>query len=75
MDETFRECPDCGSVQAFVQPHPGAGQCPDSPDGSCPEWFCICCGTAMLVTVHPAADPARTGRHPVGVPEHLATVA
>jgi hypothetical protein len=49
MIETIRHCPDCGQVRRFEQPHPDSGECPDSPDGSCPEWLCTGCRAAWLI--------------------------
>jgi hypothetical protein len=63
VNESPRHCPDCRCEQIFSQPHPGAGDCPDSPDGDCPEWYCTACGTAFLIAALPAvSSPASTGR-------------
>ena len=62
MTEMTGDCPECGPARVFIQPHPGAGQCPDTADGACPEWFCLVCGTAMLIGVpDPARDPVTAG--------------
>ena len=49
MTDDFRTCPDCGFQGEFAQLHPAAGQCRDSADGQCPEWFCVRCGAGVLV--------------------------
>jgi hypothetical protein len=66
MVEMVRYCPDCGADQLFGQHHPVTGECPDSPDGCCFEWFCAECGTALLIgfpvigiDVAPARKPGR----------------
>lgn len=66
MVEMVRCCPDCGTDQLFEQHHPVTGECPDSPDGCCFEWFCPECGTALLIEfpvigidVAPAREPGR----------------
>jgi hypothetical protein len=48
MSEIIRRCPDCGRDRAFAQHHGGAGWCPDSAGGDCPEWYCLVCGATML---------------------------
>jgi hypothetical protein len=48
MSQTFRQCSDCGGERPFAQHHDIPGSCPDSPDGECPEWFCLGCGAAVL---------------------------
>ena len=40
MAEMTRNCPDCGHDLPFEQVHAGPGDCPDAPDGVCPEWLC-----------------------------------
>ena len=55
MTEMSRYCPDCGQETTFEQPHAGAGSCPDSADGQCPEWCCTECGAALLTGFAPAA--------------------
>lgn len=57
MTEIVRDCPFCGSAREFSQIHIGPSGCPDSRDGSCPEWFCTACDTAVLVGVAPAGRP------------------
>jgi hypothetical protein len=52
-------CPGCAGEQPFEQFHDGAGSCPDSPDGHCPEWVCCECGTALIVGFVPQAEPFR----------------
>jgi hypothetical protein len=58
MTQVIRHCPDCGPDRLFEQYH-AAGNCPDSPDGDCPEWSCAGCGAAVLIglnsTLHIAA--------------------
>lgn len=49
MAQMVRHCPDCGSDQPFEQYHPEDLDCPDSPDGECPEWSCTGCGAALLI--------------------------
>lgn len=44
-----RHCRECGLDQVFGQPHEGQGNCPDVPDGECPEWVCTGCGAALLI--------------------------
>ena len=61
MTEMIRACPDCGLDRPFEQPHPLSGECPDSPDGCCPEWLCVTCRGAWLagLVIHltrPAAE-------------------
>jgi len=49
MAEMTLDCPDCGQELTFEQVHPEPGDCPDAPDGNCPEWLCTSCGTALLI--------------------------
>ena len=49
MSQTYRACGECGGERLFAQHHDSPGSCPDSPDGECPEWFCLGCGSALLV--------------------------
>ena len=51
MTDIVRDCPGCDTAREFSQIHGGPGRCPDSRDGSCPEWFCTACGAAVLVGV------------------------
>lgn len=51
MSGIVRECAECGGEQVF-EPYHG-GDCPDSPDGCCPEWWCTGCGTALLAGFAP----------------------
>jgi hypothetical protein len=53
MIQMIRLCPDCGWDRRFQQHHTGAGSCPDSPAGDCPEWGCTGCGSALLIGVLP----------------------
>jgi hypothetical protein len=46
-------CPDCGEPGAFAQVHPDPGGCFDAFDGVCPEWYCIVCGAAVLLSIVP----------------------
>ncbi|HEX4656518.1 MAG TPA: hypothetical protein VH307_03960 [Streptosporangiaceae bacterium] len=48
MIQVIRRCPDCGWDRLFERHHTAAGNCPDSPDGDCPEWSCTDCGAALL---------------------------
>ena len=48
MGLTTRACPECDGERLFEQVHAEAGECPDSPDGHCPEWSCTECGAALL---------------------------
>ena len=49
MTQVIRHCPDCGPDRLFEQYHAAAENCPDSPDGDCPEWACTDCGAAVLI--------------------------
>jgi hypothetical protein len=49
MTQLTRHCPDCDWDHPFEQHHDQPGQCPDSPDGECPEWSCTACGAALLI--------------------------
>lgn len=49
MTEIMRNCPDCREDLPFEQMHADPGGCPDAPDGTCPEWLCTACGTALLI--------------------------
>jgi len=61
MTQVTRQCPDCGWDSPFEQHHDLPGQCPDAPDGECPEWSCTACGAALLIgAAWPAAEPAGT---------------
>ena len=64
MTDMFRECPECGADRIFAQHHPEWGGCPDSADGCCPEWFCIDCGTVLLIGALPPALAEPALRHP-----------
>jgi hypothetical protein len=52
-------CPGCAAEQLFEQFHATSGNCPDSPDGHCPEWACCECGTALIVGFMPQEEPYR----------------
>jgi hypothetical protein len=61
VTQLVRYCRDCGGIRPFEQPHDLRGQCPDVPDGECPEWSCTACGAALLINVlavssEPVAD-------------------
>jgi hypothetical protein len=64
MTEMFRDCPECGADHLFAQCHPDWGGCPDSADGCCPEWYCVDCGTVLVIGALPARplEPARLHR-------------
>jgi hypothetical protein len=51
MSDQHLDCPECGHEQLFEQPHPA--DCPDAPDGICPEWACTVCGTALITATVP----------------------
>ena len=57
ITELYRDCPECGADRLFEQPHPAG--CPDTPDGECPEWACIVCGTALITAIVPAPAASR----------------
>jgi hypothetical protein len=57
--ELYRDCPECGQDRLFEQPH--MADCPDTPDGECPEWGCTACGTA-LIAVFPLPPAAQSSR-------------
>lgn len=57
MREMFRHCRDCGAEQLFMQLH--ADCCPDAADGDCAEWFCVDCGSALLIGIVPQAAGSR----------------
>ena len=59
MSPTVRFCPDCAADQPFLQVHDDVGGCQDSPDGSCPEWYCAGCGAAYVIEFVPAQAAAR----------------
>jgi hypothetical protein len=58
LDMLTLACPDCGSVRAFENLHPGDAGCPDEPGRPCPEWICTSCGAGLLVGQTPAPAPA-----------------
>jgi hypothetical protein len=47
-------CADCRDIRAFTQVHPGPESCFDGSDGICPEWYCVACGAAVLLSTLPA---------------------
>jgi hypothetical protein len=49
MSEPLGKCPGCGSDEPFEQIH--AVNCPDVPDGECPEWACVACGAAVIMGI------------------------
>ena len=61
MGEMFRHCGECGGQRLFEQHHGLPGECPDVPDGDCPEWACTGCGAALLAgfVLYRAAPPAQ----------------
>ncbi|HEY1644223.1 MAG TPA: hypothetical protein VGG35_26395 [Streptosporangiaceae bacterium] len=66
MAQLTRHCSDCDGDRPFEQHHDQPGQCPDSPDGECPEWSCIACGGALLIgAVSWPAEPATIELHRV----------
>jgi hypothetical protein len=54
MTEIIRHCPDCGWDRWYAQHHADPGCCPDTSDGHCPEWFCLTCGTTVILGGVPA---------------------
>jgi len=69
MTEIIRHCPDCGWDRPYSQLHPAPCCCQDSGDDYCAEWFCVACGTAVILGGVPAAL-----RHPepLGVRDRVA---
>jgi hypothetical protein len=58
--ESYRDCPECGDVRLFEQPH--QDNCPDTADGECPEWVCTGCGAALITaTVRVQTADSRPG--------------
>lgn len=49
MTQIVRHCQDCDWDRPFELIHDRPGECPDAPDGDCPEWFCTACGAALLI--------------------------
>lgn len=65
MTQPLDNCPGCGGDVPFEQVHPVAGECPDVPDGECPEWACTACGTGLFMGVMPSAGgPAEAADGP-----------
>lgn len=48
-------CLDCRDIKAFAQAHPHPGTGLDGSEGICPEWYCMACGAAVLLSILPAA--------------------
>jgi hypothetical protein len=46
-------CPDCRETVTLAQVHPDPGGCFDAAGGFCPEWFCIACGAAIVLSTAP----------------------
>ncbi len=63
MNQIDGYCPDCRATGAFAPVHPDLGRCFDASDGICPDWYCIACGAAFLLGLHPAL------RQPLSVAE------
>ncbi|HVB46307.1 MAG TPA: hypothetical protein VNF47_26870 [Streptosporangiaceae bacterium] len=59
MIDKFRDCPGCGTIREFAQHHPEPEPCPDAADSQCPEWYCIRCGTALLIGAFPVGLDAK----------------
>jgi len=63
MTHVTRYCTGCGDERPFEQLHAQA-DCPDVPDGDCPEWGCTMCGDALFIglvalTHHETDSPSR----------------
>ncbi len=63
MSRLYRFCPDCQEERLFEQYHHAPGECPDSPDGQCPEWSCTDCGAALLTGPVSWLDGGRPRHH------------
>ena len=50
----------------FESYHGEPGGCPDSPDGDCPEWGCVACGTALLIGLAATDGAAATATELAG---------
>jgi hypothetical protein len=48
MTDLTRYCTGCDEERLFEQFHAGPADCPDVPDGDCPEWGCTVCGDALF---------------------------
>lgn len=44
IEALFKACRDCGSDAGFEQPPCAQEHGPD-----CPEWFCLTCGSVLMV--------------------------
>ena len=54
MNQISSYCLDCQDIKAFAQVHPIPGSCLDGSEGICPEWYCMACGAAVLLSTVPA---------------------
>ncbi len=54
MNQISSYCTDCRDIRAFAQVHPDPGGCFDGSEGICPEWYCMACGAAVLLSILPA---------------------
>ena len=63
MSEMLHHCGECGGQRLFEQHHGQPGECPDVPDGDCPEWACTGCGAALLAgfVLYQAESPYQAG--------------
>lgn len=50
---TTQWCVACATDQAFEQP-----PCPDGHGADCPEWLCLDCGSAVVLSGVVALNPA-----------------
>ena len=66
MSQMIRFCPECGDDRLFESYHGEPGGCPDSPDGDCPEWGCVACGTALLIGLAATDGAAATATELAG---------
>jgi hypothetical protein len=44
-----RYCTGCNEERPFEPFHASPADCPDVPDGDCPEWGCTVCGDALFI--------------------------
>jgi hypothetical protein len=49
MTQLTRYCTGCSGERVFEQMHASPADCPDVPDGECPEWGCSVCGDALFI--------------------------
>jgi len=54
VDQIGSYCADCRDIRTFGQVHPGPESCSDGSEGICPEWYCMACGAAVLLSTLPA---------------------